>query len=70
MGVDGCSSCDPSGAKHNSSRILKKGFHDEIKNALEGSTNVHVQRQANPEAEMSESAAITRAAAGRKKQTS
>jgi hypothetical protein len=55
---------------HKSSRILKKGFHDEIKNALTSSMNVHVLRQANREAEMSESAAITRAAAGRKKQTS
>jgi hypothetical protein len=55
---------------HKSSRILKKGSHDKIKNALASSMNIHVQRQANPEAELSESAAITRAAAGRKKQTS
>jgi hypothetical protein len=69
MGVHRCSTCDPAGFMHNLSRIFKKGSHDEIKNALAISMNIYVQRQANPEAELSESEAITRAAAGRKKQT-
>lgn len=47
---------------------FKRSVLGEIKNALAGSMNAHVQQQANTGAELSESAVIIHNATGRKKQ--
>lgn len=69
--MDGCSLLQLLRSQRCDSQLIlysAKAPDDEIKNALVTYLDAYIQRQGNPEEELSELAAVIRAAAGRKKQ--